>query len=307
MFDLNGSFSENWREMQKDYNDIKKLRSYDNTFEYTNQFYNKLILDLDKLVVGLPDINFLKNSCLTGIMVRGVVDELKVYEETFLSECLDSKTKQYMSRFEENSQGVLDLSSDKFNCSATTLGHLYYVAKTLEMSKDDYPEVILEVGGGFGNLARCFKKILPGSTVVIIDLPEMCVIQKMFLNYTAPEINVFLHKNSGQDIKKGAINLIPLCFLDKVLVNPDLFISTFALSEAPESMQNFVINKKFFNAKQIFITGQIDGWRGLGHNWMVNHNSLVASVRNNYDKVICTPFHWINKGFLSYEIYGGSK
>lgn len=306
-FNLNGSFSDKWSEMQRDYRAVKKMHNYNNTFKYTNEFYNKLVSDLDKLVMGIPNINFLKNSCLTGIMVRGIVPELELYEETFLSECISNQTKSLIFNYKENNQNLLDTNCIKFNCSSTTLGHLYYVAKILELAEGFFPKLILEVGGGFGNLAKCLKKILPNSTVIIIDLPEMCVIQKMFLNTTAPEVDVFLHKNSGHVIQQGAINLVPLCFLENLSIKPDLFVSTFALSESPKTMQDFIMHKNFFGAQHVFITGQINGWSGLGHSWMVSHDSIIGAVRKNYYKTICTPFHWIKKEFLSYEIYGGPQ
>ena len=304
VFMINGDISTIWRQMQSDYLSVKDMPEYKNSFKYTNGFYNQLVIDLDKLVMGVPNIDFLNKSCLTSVMVRAAVDELSLYEETFLSECIDNKTKQYISEFKENNQGLLDSNCSKFNCSSTTLGHLYYVAKVLELSGGDCIETILEVGGGFGNLAKCFKKILSNCTVVIVDLPEMCVIQKMFLNYTTPEINVLLHKKSGQAVRQGSINLVPLCFLEGIVFKPDLFISTFALSESPSSMQNYIVDNNFFNAKRVYITGQINGWHGIGHNWMLNHDLILEAVRKNYNHPLCVPFHWIKKGFLSYEIYG---
>ena len=304
---LHGSFEAVWRNMQQEYHAIKQITrktKKNNMPMYMNEFYKDLIVKLDKLVASRPNANFLKESCLTPIMVRGYVEDLATYEEAFLEYFISEKTKSLIANFKEHSRGLLDQNCVKFNCSSNTLGQLFYVAKVLELSNDLHPNLILEVGGGFGTLAKCFKQILPGSTIIIVDLPEMNVIQKIFLNYTAPDLSVIMHKSNLDSIKPGAINLVPLYLLESIAVQPDLFISTFALSESTEKMQKFIIDKNFFNAKKIYITGQMHGWKGIGFDWIVDHKLIIDAVRNRYSKALCTPFHLFNKQFLSYELYG---
>lgn len=293
-----------WLQMQQDYsiahaNHLNRLGA---NSDNTNNFYRQMVRQLDQVVKGKPNINILKKSSLTDVMVRGYLPELAVYEEAYLTYCTKKETAELLKRFKEDNRGLLDTNCEKFNCSSTTLGHLYYTARVLD-SLSEAPKTIIEFGGGFGNLAKCFKSILPNSTIVVIDLPEMGAIQKMFIEYTAPEVPVVLHQDNVKNIQAGAINLISLHLLEELnLESPDLFISTFALSEVPEALQKKVIEKKFFNTKNVYITGQINGWKGIGIDWMVEQNLILDSIRKIYINSSCKPFHLCKKEMMSYEI-----
>lgn len=300
------SFEEIWYENQREYLDLKHSGFYHKTFLYSNPFYEQFLFNVEKLITGLPNKNFLTKSCLTYVMVRASLNELEdiaAYEETFITECISPQTKKILLNFKEETNGLLDRSCQILDCASISLVHLMYIAKILESYYEgDYPGVILDIGGGFGNIAKILKQILPNSTIVVVDLPEMSIIQKTYLNYTMPKLKVVLHKNNFLSIEPGCINLVPICFLDQLSLSPDLLMSTFALSEAPESTQKFIINKNFFDAKKLYIAGQINGWKDIGFDWIVKHNLIIDAVREKYKKVTCSPMHVCRKNFLSYDI-----
>jgi len=50
------------------------------------------------------------------------------------------------------------------------------------------------------------------------------------------------------------INLVSLPFLDTLnTMSPDLFVSTFALSESSQYAQEFVVSRNWFNAKHLLL------------------------------------------------------
>jgi hypothetical protein len=58
-------------------------------------------------------------------------------------------------------------------------------------------------------------------------------------------------------LRHGAVNLVPIQFLDEVDVRCDLFLSTFALSETPSYLQQRVAEKRFLGARSLYLTGQL--------------------------------------------------
>ena len=44
--------------------------------------------------------------------------------------------------------------------------------------------LILDIGGGYGGLARLLKNIYHDSTFIIIELPELCMLSAYFLKET---------------------------------------------------------------------------------------------------------------------------
>ena len=119
---------------------------------------------------------------------------------------------------------------------------------------------IIEWGGGYGNMAKIFLRINPHATYTIIDLPIFTFIQAIYLAciFGKEKINILTERN--KEIKNNSINLLPL---NEKLINsvnfkrPDIFISTWALSESNDFSQNMVERLKYFNSDYILIGHQI--------------------------------------------------
>lgn len=307
----NNRFKSCWKEMQDYYAKIAYLSKSLEKDGFVTQQYNKNNLKLVKAIIEAePNEKLLTTTWLSNVMVRSGRPISCNYEECFLKNCLDQKTADKIKNFangtSDGDKFFLPITSKQFNCSTSTLGHLFYVGK-LYSWMDKEPEFIVEFGGGYGNLARCFKSISPNTTIVIIDLPEMCAIQSMFLKYTLPHTDIITHTKVAEQIKAGSIHLIPVSFIDSLdYLKCDAFISTFAISEAPEKIQKKIIQLKFFQADAIYLAGQIDGWSKLGIKDWAHHNVLVESIKNNYQQTYCVPFHIYNKKYESYELLAKS-
>lgn len=60
----------------------------------------------------------------------------------------------------------------------------------------EYP-VILEIGGGFGGLARQLLRMIPGLRYIGLDLPENCIIQSWYLTRSLPDRRVRVDELGG--------------------------------------------------------------------------------------------------------------
>lgn len=149
----------------------------------------------------------------------------------------------------------------------TTVHHQYHIHRysNYHASKHDcmfwmyYDKVIIEWGGGYGNMAYLIKEFFAKrGTYIIIDIPIMIYLQfhyfisgdiKHFVGYK----NLNVINNDNLKIKKGKINLLSLPFLETMELDCDLFISTWALSESGKKSIDYIIGNNFFNARHILM------------------------------------------------------
>jgi len=113
---------------------------------------------------------------------------------------------------------------------------------------------VLEWGAGYGCMARLLRRMNPGLTYIIVDLPELLALQYVYLCALegASALNV---ATQPQGILKGKINFIPYESLvaGKVVPSCDAFISTWAVTESPIEAQKSVIDARFFSAKKVLL------------------------------------------------------
>ncbi|MFZ3138518.1 MAG: putative sugar O-methyltransferase, partial [Thermodesulfovibrionales bacterium] len=300
------SFEQTWKIMQKEYLALNTALSANGYSDFEDVYCHSKWIDAKKqisqLILGEINPKFLFNPVISTMMVRQDFTTAQEYEIAFLEHCISDTTKQLLSQFKDTDFGYLPHNCIEFNCSVNTLGQLFYAARVLERIDKQSVNTIVEFGGGYGNLARIFKMIIPESTFFIFDLPELIALQFLFLKNTLPWAEVLIHSQPEKIYKNGVIHLIPVYLLKDVCLKTDLFVSAFALSEAPEVVQEIVSNKQFFNADLCYLTGQLLGW-GPQHNWE-HHHVIHTNLRNNYSMVECQPFHIFKKEQLSYEIIG---
>jgi hypothetical protein len=235
-------------------------------------------------------------------MVRGGLNAGQYHELCYLKYCVSPETDCLIKKFKEPAFGDLAITCTEYGCSTNSLGQLYYAARILEkMQSSEKIKTIVEVGGGFGNLAYIFKNMLPDATLVLFDLPELLVIQYLYLTLALPDVPVTIHHDLSGSIDTAGIHLMPIFLLSQAHVKADVFVSNFALSEATTEVQQAVINKNFFDAPLSYITGQLNGAREE----FVNQKLIHEAVRTAYDKVDCLPFHLFYPGECEpYELIG---
>jgi glycosyltransferase involved in cell wall biosynthesis/radical SAM superfamily enzyme YgiQ (UPF0313 family)/Tfp pilus assembly protein PilF len=304
MEDANADFSKRWRMMQAVYRGLLQQLDEDGIGKYDPSFVHSSWKEVSEaimnLLTGEPNRKLFEHPVIRGVMVREGFSISQEYEVAYLKNCLRPETYEKIASFEESPFGNLRRECEEFHCSTNTLGHLFYAAKSHELFDSVQFKVIVEFGGGYGNLAMIFKHLHPQATIIVIDLPEMLALQYLFLRSSAVGAEVVIHGGRNLSIQSGAINLIPVFYIDALKERADLFISTFGLSETPLAMQRKLGRMKFFSANNVYIAGQLAG-ASNEHSW-VEPASLHDEVRKQYRRVNVLPFHVFQNGVKLYEI-----
>lgn len=300
----NSIINQNWFAMQRGYNNLCDQLAADGRLSleelYCHDFWLEMKEQLKGFILGPVQQNIVAHPVLAATMVRSALDLAGNYEASYLKNCTSPEVKALINKIEDTRFVDLPVVSQEFNCSAATLGHLFYAAKVIEQSRDKEIKTIVECGGGYGNLARIFKNMLPESTIFMVDLPELLAIQYFFLKSTLPDTEVIIHSRIPREYKEKAIHLIPVFLIENLTVNADVFISTFALSEAAEAVQNIISKKQFYNAQICYIQGQL---AGTAHTW-VRSQLLCDAIRSCYKTVFCNLSHVFVLNIPAYEIVG---
>lgn len=243
------------------YQSIRKYYQLDSSTGLINKFVHpvwaKQLTTLGTMIVnGLPD-NFLLHPICLEMFLRVGWKPQQEYELNYIESCGDALRKKIYT-LKESSIGQAPYDCKKMNISVNTLGMLWYYARINELLSDA-PSSIIEFGGGFGSLSRIFKILNDKlTTYTIIDLPEMLSLQYYYLSASLGEDAVAAHLSPEEKVVPGRINLFPVYGIESLNISSDLFISTFAVSETPETTQKLVcMNKNFFNAPCIYIAGQL--------------------------------------------------
>lgn len=155
------------------------------------------------------------------------------------------------------------LNDIEYSASGNNIHHLYHAIKFFAETKTKASDfnVILEVGGGYGNMAKIFKSLNKTSTYIIIDIPIFSYIQVVYLKTLYGEEAVNIVHGNNINIRIGCINLVPLdkrniYAVAKAIGHVDLFISTWALSESNEAMQELIKQLEYFKAKYLLLAYQ---------------------------------------------------
>lgn len=299
------SFHYQWQHMQDEYKKLSDALSKNALQEkekkYVHPYWQATKEEIKNFILGAPERNFLGHWDIGYNMVRRGMGPAQSYEICYLEHCISQATREQLSKFRESNFGLLDRDCYQFNCSSNTLGHLFYAAKVLEHKKNLPLKIITEFGAGYGNLAHIFKSIVPNATIFLIDLPEILALQLLFLSSSMPNTKIILHSEIPAEFEENALHLIPVHLVEELNIKTDLFISTFAISESTQYIQEMAVNKNFFDAQMVYITGQIDGWGNLN---FVSHPVLINAVKTYCTTSICQPMHLILGDRISYEIIG---
>ena len=146
------------------------------------------------------------------------------------------------------------------------LYHVYSAAQidrlTKQLNIKDSILKILEIGGGYGNLATKLKSLFPKCKYIIIDLPEVLFIQHYYISQYNPSskiINLLDSKRIRSDIVEMEdydFLLIPFNIYNNLKINFDLVINTRSFGEMPKNILHNYFNfiQKSINQKGLLYT-----------------------------------------------------
>ena len=251
-------------------------------------------------LMGPAQRDFLNDSVFYTTMLRMGMTNIQKFELNFLKTFVSKRTLDLLRKFKESDFLTIKRECEEFSCTSNSLGQLFYVARVFDsVAQPKKLQTMVEFGGGFGNLAHILCSILPSTTYVIFDIPEMLAIQHLYLKGSMPNHTINVITDPYQKIESGSINLIPSVFCSNMTFSADLFISAFALSETSKAMQKAVVNKNYFNAKICYITGQL--YEETNKQW-VDHNIIQKSVQELFRNYQSKGFHAPQDRNCTYEI-----
>lgn len=237
-------------------NIYNKLKRY-NVVQFTTPVWENHNAKLEKVFLPYPPFSFLRDPIIMGTMFVTAGGKWLREEVTFLEKRISrDKTKVLL---QEDYVGDPLLLNSTYLTSHNSIHHLYHLIRFFDKTycNLDQIDTIVEWGGGYGNMAKIFKRLKPTpSTYVIIDTPLFSCIQWLYLATVLGEESVNLLQNPGDTIHAEKINLLPICFVDCHKISADLFISTWALSESSKYSQDYVVNHDWFNSKHILLAYQ---------------------------------------------------
>ncbi len=245
-------------EMRKKYLDNKD--GYDFSDFVSPEWY-KIMLGIEEFFINNFTFSFLRHSLIKRTMFMYTFDKWKNLQKNLISEYFSKEKAKDILR--EYNIGKPLLNDAEYITSGNNIHHLYHFVKFFKETKTNEKDfdTIIEVGGGYGNMAKIYKALNNKVTYTIIDLPVFSYIQAIYLSviFGAKSINIVDGEQAC--IKDGLINLVPLNKnilgkLNTLVGSVDLFISTWALSESNEAMQNYIKDVNYFDAKYLLLAYQ---------------------------------------------------
>ena len=197
--------------------------------------------------------------------------------EVFLSRLAELHGLEFLDGLLRNHQDTtcgqpLDLVSHRgFYLTVTSMRHLYHLGRIKHFCDLLYrePMPFLEIGGGFGNLARIMREYEFCDRYCIIDHPLMSSIQYFFLTEFLPESEIAIIDEQGNFLTGSERSRIQLASLfgykDAVagLGKRYGLVSTQALTEIDEPGQNVYL--RTLDPEFSYVYGQFRNvWVGGG-------------------------------------------
>jgi len=210
---------------------------------------------LEKAFLPSHSSSFLKNPLIMYTMHPTGSDRRLTEKMAVLDEAFSREELAYLCQEDDIGKPLLqDLGWTL--TSQNTINCLYCIARFTTKTGVDCRRVnnIIEWGGGYGMLAKIMHRLKEDTTYTIIDLPLLSCLQWIYLSSIFGEDSVNLVRTPRDPILDRRINLVSLPFLDTLnTMSPDLFVSTFALSESSQYAQEFVVSRNWFNAKHLLL------------------------------------------------------
>jgi hypothetical protein len=223
---------------------------------YVTELWKDYNVSAKRALLPMPPYDFLRNPTIMGTMfvTRGgnwLKKELKYLEKTLP----ESKLRQLL---QEDYAGKPLLLNAKYLTSHNTIHHLYHLIRFSSTTNCELDELsnVVEWGGGYGNMAKIFRRLNKSATYTIIDTPLFSCLQWLYLATVNGTESVNILMNNSNEVVSGKINCMPLCFLPKIALSGELFISTWGLSESSRYSQDYVAMRKWFGAKHLLLAYQ---------------------------------------------------
>jgi hypothetical protein len=204
---------------------------------------------------------FLHNKTLSSTMVFGGCN-IDAHQEKKLAQIEKSLSNYNIKNMlKESILGFPCITNLKYLTSNNTIHQTYHLSSYAQFTGFDImdSDKIIEWGGGYGCMARIIKNVNPSCTYIIIDLPELCILQYIYLTSLFGINEVFII-DGRSSIIDGKINIMQSNYLihSKLKIKSMSFISNWAITESAKEYQDFVLLNNLFDAEKILISSAQD-------------------------------------------------
>jgi hypothetical protein len=172
--------------------------------------------------------------------------------------------------------------------------HLKFFTKITDKNIKEF-DVILEFGGGYGNMAQVFQKVNKNTKFIIFDLLEVNLLQYYYLRRNGFKVSI--NRDDGPNI----ILVNSLFVLKKILLKysskkNSLLIANWSISETPTRFRKkFMFIYDFFNYQLIAYQKKFEGIDNVSFfqkniiNNLINKNFILQKcflIRNSFYLII---------------------
>ena len=227
---------------------IKNLKSYKKIRTKTHIIFNKNVIDVLK---NKKLINFLRQPFIQKMFFTH--NRLFIYNE--LRELREDKKNwnRWKNLLNEDTVGDPIRYFLYLKSSGNRIRQVYHLKKFTDYADIDVKSIknIIEVGGGYGCMARIFSKINRSCNYLIFDTEEVNCLQYYYLKLN--KLNVkFETIKANFNLTKSIILL-----KKKLLTNngSSLFIANWSISEMPLKLREKIF-KYIFNVNYILLSFQ---------------------------------------------------
>lgn len=201
-------------------------------------------------VLPEPPPDFLRHPAILYSMF--MPDRVVPHE---LPRLLDAHGDRLAALLEEDPVGdppLLPGHDGTYLTSSNSVHQLFHLQRFADATGTNLAEleVVVEWGGGYGNLAKLLRRLHGGAlTYVAIDTPLFACLQWLYLASVLGRDAVRL----ASEPERGTITLIPVQHAGEIDVQADLFISTWALNESPVTAQDLVVDRDWYGAEHLLL------------------------------------------------------
>jgi putative sugar O-methyltransferase len=181
--------------------------------------------------------SFKRNPAYTKILEHTSKAQGQIYWDYIKSYCdyAERETKAFATN--DNYGLPHTFQYDGWQLSPTTIQYIYVVVRILNsLGESVYPSDVVEIGGGYGGQCKIFRDWYFKGSYSIIDLPEVCQLQRKYLSKFNISANIY--EPDGYPVGRTY----------------DLVISNYALSEVTEPLQTQYVRDILLNSTHGYIT-----------------------------------------------------
>ena len=219
-------------------NEINTMLNYKEDENSNNKLKTHILFSktVDTLIKEKKLDNFLRQ----GFIQKMFFVHNRLYNVFFLRDILNSKSNLFIKLLEENSIGNPVPFFLYKKSSGNRIRHLFLLKKIFDYGQIVDVDAVIEIGGGYGCMAKIFQEINQDVDYTIFDLPEINLLQYYYLksNY----INFKIDQKDSDKILTSKIDLLnaKIDFL-KNTGKKIMVIANWSISEMPLKLRDKLI------------------------------------------------------------------